>query len=592
MNRMLHSFIDEYPPSIKKQFVLEQPDLDTLSPRRISELTEITIGSTVLEFVKELIENSIDSGASQIIIQIQNGGYSNISVTDNGYGIGKKNFPLLCQFHATSKSDIESETSSSAKQDTENKDSEGEKKRSKSEYAKKNLFGFHGTSLASISCSRPITITSRTRCEDKATKAVYHYSTLAGELQQVNANYGTKVELGNFIEAIDQSAPKLPSSSHNNQSIKKLVMAYAVVYSSINFRFISTGSTPQFESTATKGIVQSFKSIFNYDIPGSPFCPVVKHLAANSYDSLILLTAPGSNPTSPQISFFVDGQKIKHRKLKEVVRESYKEEGASVSPTAMILFSTNSDNKHTFIPSSYTFPHEGDMVKELKDAVINGIKELKTISGTKDVEFDISKFVKCYELERFPYSKSQDPYYQMQQQQQQSMQVPFYPQSAIYQPQNAAPKVTHASKGAEIRRFGPVVKHAQPKKITVAGPTTTNFVSQPQQRQPLPQQQPTIQTQIILNTSQPRTVQAYPIQQQKQQYQMQPQVIKQQAQAPKQIQVKSPLQQPLHIQVQPTPVQQQQIQFMTPGVYHPDQPKVMTQAKANNMPYVRKIIPK
>ena len=53
--------------------------------------------------VKELVENSIDSGADNITVDIRNGGISYISVSDNGKGIDKDDMPVAFMPHATSK---------------------------------------------------------------------------------------------------------------------------------------------------------------------------------------------------------------------------------------------------------------------------------------------------------------------------------------------------------------------------------------------------------------------------------------------------------------------------------------------------------
>src|SRR3990167_10349225 len=53
--------------------------------------------------VKELIENSIDSGADQIVVELKDGGKTFIKVTDNGCGMASEDLKLAIQRHATSK---------------------------------------------------------------------------------------------------------------------------------------------------------------------------------------------------------------------------------------------------------------------------------------------------------------------------------------------------------------------------------------------------------------------------------------------------------------------------------------------------------
>ena len=73
-------------------------------PRNIWEL--IAAGEVVerpASVVKELLENSIDAGATDITVEIQNGGVRYIRITDNGCGIAREDVPLAFVSHATSK---------------------------------------------------------------------------------------------------------------------------------------------------------------------------------------------------------------------------------------------------------------------------------------------------------------------------------------------------------------------------------------------------------------------------------------------------------------------------------------------------------
>ena len=119
--------------------------------------------------VKELVENSIDAGATSIEILVSQGGKSIIQVKDNGWGISREELPTAVCRHATSKL-IDNEIS------------------------KVNTYGFRGEALPSIGCSGRLNIKSKTQDAADAWE-IFVENDKIGQLLPTSLNDGTCVEV-------------------------------------------------------------------------------------------------------------------------------------------------------------------------------------------------------------------------------------------------------------------------------------------------------------------------------------------------------------------------------------------------------------
>lgn len=121
--------------------------------------------------VKELVENSIDAGATRIDIEIEKGGSKLIRIRDNGFGIEKDELTLALSRHATSKittlDDLEAIVS----------------------------LGFRGEALASISSVSRLTLTSRTVAQEEAWSAYAEGRDMTVKLKPAAHPIGTTIDV-------------------------------------------------------------------------------------------------------------------------------------------------------------------------------------------------------------------------------------------------------------------------------------------------------------------------------------------------------------------------------------------------------------
>src|SRR5437016_10930725 len=173
--------------------------------------------------VKELIENSIDAGATQIRVDLMNGGLQLIRVTDNGCGIPAEELPLALSRHATSKvaqiDDLEHIRS----------------------------LGFRGEALASIAAVAEVSLLSRHRGTEHGAQV----GAANGHISEVNiaaSPEGTTLTVRNLFSAVPARLKFLKSRNTEVSHCLHMLEQYALAYPEILFSVFSEGrqifSTP------------------------------------------------------------------------------------------------------------------------------------------------------------------------------------------------------------------------------------------------------------------------------------------------------------------------------------------------------------
>ncbi|AZD27339.1 DNA mismatch repair endonuclease MutL [Pseudomonas chlororaphis] len=185
--------------------VISSARIELLSPRLANQIAAGEVVERPASVIKELLENSLDSGAKRIDVDVEQAGVKLLRVRDDGSGIAADDLPLALARHATSKirnlEDLEQVMS----------------------------LGFRGEALASISSVARLTLTSRTREADQAWQVETEGRDMAPRVQPAAHPVGTSVEVRDLFFNTPARRKFLKAEKtefdHLQEVIKRLALA-------------------------------------------------------------------------------------------------------------------------------------------------------------------------------------------------------------------------------------------------------------------------------------------------------------------------------------------------------------------------------
>ena len=151
--------------------ILQMSRIKILSPRLANQIAAGEVVERPASVIKELMENSVDSGATQIDVEVEGGGVKLMRVRDNGGGIAADDLPLALARHATSKIEMLDDLEAVAS------------------------LGFRGEALASIASVARLQLTSRRQDVDSAWSVGVEGRDMEAEVAPAAHPQGTTVEV-------------------------------------------------------------------------------------------------------------------------------------------------------------------------------------------------------------------------------------------------------------------------------------------------------------------------------------------------------------------------------------------------------------
>ncbi len=182
-------------------------------------INKIAAGEVVdrpASIVKELVENSIDAGATQISVEIKNGGIKYIKVVDNGTGIKKDDVQIAFERHATSKI------------------------RKEADILNITSMGFRGEALASVAGISKVTIMTRNKDEEIGTKYIIEGGNEV-LFEDIGWNQGTTIIVENVFYNVPARYKFLKKDYTEAGYIEDIIIRLSLIHPEISFKYINNG---------------------------------------------------------------------------------------------------------------------------------------------------------------------------------------------------------------------------------------------------------------------------------------------------------------------------------------------------------------
>lgn len=212
--------------------------IKVLSKETVDKIAAGEVIERPVSVVKELVENSIDAGATNIIIKIYDGGKRKISISDNGSGINREDVNLAFIKHSTSK--------------IENVD----------DLYRIHTMGFRGEALASIKAISNVSLISKTEEEEIGSKISFFNGNK--RIENISTNKGTSIIVEDIFYNIPARKKFLKKDTYESNLINDLLYKLAIANPAIGFKYMNNDKVI-FDLFSNQSLYERINSLYGYD---------------------------------------------------------------------------------------------------------------------------------------------------------------------------------------------------------------------------------------------------------------------------------------------------------------------------------------
>ena len=246
--------------------------------------------------VKELLENSIDAGATRIDIEFKHGGKTFIKVLDNGCGMTRQQALMSLEQHATSKI------------------------RSPEDLFSISSYGFRGEAVPSIASVSKVRRRTRPEGESVGTQ-IDSYASQVLSVKECGMPRGTEILVENLFSGVPASRKFLKSDNVEAGHIARLCRLYALALPNLSLTLVEN-SKVLFHSEEGFGVIARISKIFGRETAEN----LIELKESQKYGMKVsgAILVPGESfSTSRNICVFINGRPVECRAVYAAVKEAY-----------------------------------------------------------------------------------------------------------------------------------------------------------------------------------------------------------------------------------------------------------------------------
>ncbi|KAI8384686.1 putative DNA mismatch repair protein mlh1 [Radiomyces spectabilis] len=256
--------------------------------------------------LKELIENSLDAGSTQIQILVKDGGLKLLQIQDNGHGIRREDMGIVCERFTTSKLRKFDDLSQIA------------------------THGFRGEALASISHVAHVTITTKTAESKCAFRATYSDGKLvpprpgqSADPKPCAGNDGTQITAEDLFYNVPTRRKALKSPSEEYNRILDIVSRYAVHNAGVAFTCRKQGTTAaDIQTISSASTVDTIRQIYGSSV-ANELLPVEREFPELEFKMSAYVSNANYSTKRMTLLLFINNRAVESSSIKKMIEGVY-----------------------------------------------------------------------------------------------------------------------------------------------------------------------------------------------------------------------------------------------------------------------------